>query len=155
MNDTTMQTMTNIEARIAAHPFARTLSEAALEVITAGARDQLFEPGEIIVRAGEPANRIYLIEWGSVGVESPKAGPGQPVLQTLGAGSTLGWSWLFPPFQWHLQARALHQTQAICLDGAHVLARCEADHEVGYELMKRVTQVLIQRLDAAVTPKPS
>ena len=60
----------------------------------------------------------------------------------------LGWSWLFPPFVWHFRARALDPTTVIVLDGAHLLVACHQNHEFGYELMKRVGQVVIERLQA-------
>jgi CRP-like cAMP-binding protein len=143
--------MNNIETRIAAHPITRSLSDEAFKVIITGAREELFEPGQVIFRAREPANSIYLIEQGKVAIEAHDPGAADRPVQTVGAGDVLGWSWLFAPFTWHFQARALEQTRVIRLDGAHVLCRCEADHQVGYEIMKRVSQVLIERLHAAIT----
>jgi hypothetical protein len=61
----------------------------------------------------------------------------------------LGWSWLFSPFVWHLQGRAIEPTIAVVLDGGHLLVVAERNHEFGYELMKRVSQVVIHRLQAA------
>lgn len=61
----------------------------------------------------------------------------------------MGWSWLFPPFVWHLQARALEPVKTIALSGAHLLTTAEGDREFGYELMKRVAHVVIQRLQVA------
>ena len=63
------------------------------------------------------------------------------------SGLTTG-SWLFPPFVWHFQARALEPTETIVLDGAHLLVAAERNGNLGYELMKRVAQVLIHRLQA-------
>lgn len=143
--------MNNVETRIAAHPITRSLSDEAFKVIITGAREELFEPGQVIFRPQEPANSIYLIEEGKVAIEAHNTGGADRPLQIIGPGSVLGWSWLFAPFTWHFQARTLERTRAIRLDGAHVLARCEADHQVGYEIMKRVSQVLIERLHAAMT----
>ena len=47
----------------------------------------------------------------------------------------------------------MEQTRVIRLDGGHILAACEADHDVGYLIMRRVSQMLIERLHAAVSPK--
>ena len=63
-------------------------------------------------------------------------------------GDVLGWSWLFPPFSWNFQARAIEPTSAIVLSGAHLLVTAEGNHDFGYELMKRVAQVVIHRLQA-------
>jgi len=70
-------------------------------------------------------------------------------IDTIGMGELLGWSWLFPPFVWHFQARAVEPTEAIALDGAQLLIAAERGHNFGYELMKRVAQVVIHRLQAA------
>jgi CRP-like cAMP-binding protein len=53
-----------------------------------------------------------------------------------------------PPFQYHFGARALEPTQAIALDGRALRGRCEEDHDLGYELLKRFAQVMVQRLAA-------
>jgi CRP-like cAMP-binding protein len=92
--------------------------------------------------------RFYLLKTGKVVLECD--GEGEPtVIQTLGPGDVLGWSWLFPPFTWHFLARALQPTRAIALDGAPLLVLCNRDPHFGFELMKRVSQVVIQRLQAA------
>jgi hypothetical protein len=70
------------------------------------------------------------------------------LVQILGPGDVLGWSWLFPPFTWHFRALALEPTNAIVLDGAHLLVTAERNRDFGYELMKRVAQVVIHRLQA-------
>jgi CRP-like cAMP-binding protein len=76
--------------------------------------------------------------------------PARPVLpiQTLGEGDVLGWSWLYPPHKWQFGARALEPTKAIVFDATRLRARCETDHELGYELMKRFAHVMTQRLTA-------
>lgn len=143
--------MNDIETRIAAHPFVRPLSDEALKVLKKGAREESFEPGQIILRAGEPANSLYLIETGRIAIQAHDSGGSDRTLQTIDGGSAFGWSWLFAPFSWHLQVRAVERTRVIRLDGGHILACCEADCTRGYEIIKRVSQVLIERLHAAIT----
>ena len=111
------------------------------------AKEQDFQPGEIIFRQGDPANSFYLIESGKTLIESHDEKMSVPI-QVIRQGEALGWSWLFPPFAWHFQARAIEPTHAIVLDGAHLLVTAEEDSEFGYELMKRITQILIERLQA-------
>jgi CRP/FNR family transcriptional regulator, cyclic AMP receptor protein len=69
-------------------------------------------------------------------------------IQTLGPGDDLGWSWLFPPYYLHLSARALEPTRTIFFHGTRLREQCEQDHDLGYQLMKRIAEVLIQRLRA-------
>ena len=69
-------------------------------------------------------------------------------IQSLGPGEPLGWSWLFPPYRWHFSARVVEPTRAIALDGACLRTKGEEDHELGYQLVKRVAQIMMQRLQA-------
>jgi len=141
--------MKNSMGRLAEHPFLRELDQRSLEVISRGAEEVVFEAQEIIARENEPANRFYLIEAGEVALEAHASGRGDVLIQKIGPGDVLGWSWLFAPFLWQFRARASKRTKAICLDGGQVLVSCEENHNFGYELMKRVAQVVVERLQAA------
>jgi len=140
--------MDSLKQEIFQHPFLRSLPPAYLEILGACAEEKAFAPGEIIFREGEIADRFYLIEQGKIRLEAGGGASGQLTVQELGSNDVLGWSWLFPPYVWHFQARAIEVTQAIGLNGAHLLMACERNHEFGYDLMKRLTQVLIRRLQA-------
>jgi CRP-like cAMP-binding protein len=106
-----------------------------------------FQPGELIFREGDMANRFYLIESGRVAIEAQAQG--KPVkVQSIGAGEVLGWSWLFPPFLWHFDARAEEETDALFFYATPLREHCEVDHALGYELMRRVAQIVIGRLHA-------
>jgi len=107
-----------------------------------------FEAGDLIFSEGDPANRIYLLKNGKVVLECDSESE-PTVIQTLGPGDVLGWSWLFPPFYWHFDARAEQPTDAIFFYGTRLRELCEADHDLGYELMKRTAKVAIKRLMAA------
>jgi CRP-like cAMP-binding protein len=119
-----------------------------LAMLAEGATVGQFNAGEILFREGEPANKFYLIESGNILLEAHEPAGDTALVQTLAAGEVLGWSWLFPPFVWHFQARAVAPSSVIILNGAHLLVSAERDHDFGYELMKRVAQVVIRRLQA-------
>jgi len=141
--------MKALASNIIHHPFFRSMSAEHLGLVSQRAEETTFKAGEVIFREGEPANRFYLIEEGAVALESAGGHRGHVQIQTVGSGDVLGWSWLFTPFTWHFQARALQPTRAIALDGAPLLVLCNRDPHFGFELMKRVSQVVIQRLQAA------
>jgi CRP/FNR family cyclic AMP-dependent transcriptional regulator len=76
--------------------------------------------------------------------------PVEPVvIDTIGAGDLLGWSWMFPPHAWHFTARATKPTVAIYFQGRILREYCERDHALGYELFKRMSAVMVKRLQAA------
>ena len=140
--------MNNLDERIRRHPFFRDMKSEHLAILTGHARETTFETGEVLFLEGEPADRFFLIESGCVGLEAHEPADGTVLVQELGPGEVLGWSWLFPPFTWHFQARVLKPARAIVLSGARLLIAAERDHEFGYQLMKRVAQVVIHRLQA-------
>jgi hypothetical protein len=75
-------------------------------------------------------------------------GRGDVVVETLGPGTVVGWSWLFPPYTWHFGAVAVEETQAIEFDARGVLNLCEREPALGYDLSIRFMAVLLDRLQA-------
>ncbi|HEY6166483.1 MAG TPA: cyclic nucleotide-binding domain-containing protein, partial [Verrucomicrobiae bacterium] len=131
---------------IATHPFARGLTRAQIEKIADFAMETEFARDEVIFREGDPANRFYLLREGSVALESYVQDKGQMPVQILGPGEVLGWSWLFPPYYWHFDARAIQPVKAIFLYGTPLRERCEEDYALGYQLLKRMSAIVVNRL---------
>jgi CRP-like cAMP-binding protein len=140
--------MNDLTERIISHPFFRDMKPEHLAVLTECATEARFEVGEVLFRESEPADRFFLIESGVVVLEAHEPADGTMLVQEIGPGEVLGWSWLFSPFTWRLGARAVEPTTAIVLRGGHLLTRAENDHDFGYELMKRVVQLVVYRLQA-------
>jgi CRP/FNR family transcriptional regulator, cyclic AMP receptor protein len=142
------EAMRTLEGVLAKHPFFDGLDPRCLGLAVGCAANLRFNADELIFREGEEANRFYLIREGMVLLEVFVPGRGHLIVQTLGGGDILGWSWLVPPYRWMFDARAAEVTRAIVFDGKCLRDKCEADHELGYELLKRVTPILGQGLDA-------
>ena len=140
--------MQTLEPYLAEHPFLKGLEPHQLKIIVGCATNVQFDVGQYILREGEEANNFYIINFGKVTLEifTPDRGP--ITIQTIGEGDVLGWSWLIPPYQWHYDARAIEPTSAIALDAKCLRAKCEEDHDLGYELLKRFAHVITQRLEA-------
>jgi CRP-like cAMP-binding protein len=139
----------NIERRLAAHRFLKGMSPHHLELMALCAAPTEFDKGQIIFRKGDPANGFYLLETGSVELEG-KTGAGQTVvIDTVSAGEPLGWSWLFPPYIWEFDARATKACTAICLSGIMLRQHRDEDLTLSHELHKRVSEVMVRRLQAA------
>jgi len=137
-----------LEAVLAEHPFFAKLEPHYLSIITGCAANVRFKSGEYIFREGESAEQFYIIRQGKVALETFTAGQGRVIIETIEDGEVLGWSWLFAPYRWHFSARAMKETRAIALDGACLRAKGEADHDLGYELVKRVAGIMVERLQA-------
>lgn len=128
------------------HPFLNDLTPDLTEKLLKGSDVKTFQAGDVIFRQGEPANRFYLILSGKVALETPSSDIGMVQIQAIEGGDVLGWSWLFPPFAWNFQARAIESTRAICCDGAWLLNLAEENPKFGYQLMKRISRIVINRL---------
>ena len=140
--------METLERIMSEHPFFKGLEEPYLQLLVGCASNVRFDAGEVIFREGEEANKFYLIRQGKVAVEMFAPSRGPIILQTLGEGEVLGWSWLVAPYRWRFDGRAVELTRAIALDGECLRGKCEEDHNLGYELMKRVSLVMEKLVQA-------
>lgn len=136
-----------LEGILAAHPFAKGLDQPSLALLAGCAENVRFEAGEFVFREGQEANQFYLIRQGAVAVQVYTGAKGAMSITSVGEGEVLGWSWLFAPYQWKFDARALEPTRAFALDGKCLRAKCEADHDFGYELLKRFAYMVEERLE--------
>jgi CRP/FNR family cyclic AMP-dependent transcriptional regulator len=139
----------SIGKRLAAHPFVAGMSEKHLGILADCTMATHFEPGQIIFRAGEPANGFYLIESGKVVLEEPQP-TGEPMtIDVVSTGEPLGWSWLFSPYVWQFDARAVEPCRALCLSGIMLRQHRDEDLFLSHELFKRTSEVMVHRLQAA------
>ncbi len=141
--------MRNLESILTESRFLAGMKKEQLELITGCATNVRFDAGQYLFREGEEANHFYLIRHGMVSLELYSPEKGSISIQTMGEGDTLGWSWLIPPYRWMSDARAVELTRAIALDGKCLREKCEKDHDLGYELFKRVANILTDSLAAA------
>ena len=138
--------METIETVLHDVPLFEGLTPAEFELIAGCGSNVRFREGELLFRDGDPADRFYLLRHGSVALETFVPARGPVTIETLEAGEVVGWSWLFPPHRWHFDARALSLVRATGFDGACLRGKCEADPRLGYDLMSRFAQIVIERL---------
>jgi CRP/FNR family transcriptional regulator, cyclic AMP receptor protein len=140
--------MQSLAPILAKHPFFKGFEQRYMQLITGCASNVRFPAGSYIFREGEPASSFYIIRRGKVALEVAAAQRGSMVIQTIEDGDVLGWSWLFPPYRWHFSARTIEETRAIALDGVCLREKGETDHDFGYELVKQVALLMMERLQA-------
>ena len=138
----------DLERILAAHPFFGGMEPVYHQLFVDCASNVRFEAGEYMFREGGEANQFYLIRHGRAALEisTPERGP--VIVQSLGEGEVLGWSWMIPPYRWRFDARAVELTRAISLDGKCLRERSEEDHDLGFQLMKRAAHIMEARLQA-------
>jgi CRP/FNR family cyclic AMP-dependent transcriptional regulator len=135
-------------ALTAQQPLFKGLDERLIELLADSILEMRFKPGDWIYQQGESANRFYLILEGKVLIESEVRDRGMLPIRTLGPGDDLGWAWLFPPYYMHFSACAVEPTRTIFIYGTRLREKCDANHELGYQLMKRVAEVVVRNLNA-------
>jgi CRP/FNR family cyclic AMP-dependent transcriptional regulator len=136
----------HLDGIIARHALFSGLDKSFLDLVTGCARNVRFDEGEYLCREGDPADEIFLIRHGKVGMEISAPGRGSMIFKTAGPNEVIGLSWLVPPYRWTFDARAIELTRAISINAICLRDKCESDHDLGYEVMKRFTPVIVERL---------
>lgn len=111
------------------------------------AREVSFTEDERIFEAGARADRFWVVRSGAVSLTQQVTSVQQVTVAGLGAGDLLGWSWLFPPYEWDFGAEAFSPVRAYEFDAAQALALCEEDPQLGIVLVRSVAEILAHRLE--------
>lgn len=135
-----------VQKSLGAHPFLAGLSDTHIAKLATCARQMTVTGGQYLGREKEPADAFYLIQSGQVAIEMRTPERGKVCIQTLGPGDLVGWSWLAPPHIWQFDARVTAKVEALTLDAACLRKQCEQDHDLGFELLKRLVVVIGRRL---------
>lgn len=139
--------MESLAAVLKDHEFLAGLTDSQIEFLAGCARNVRFEAGEYLFREGEEANQLLLLREGRVWLEVQVPGRGAVVLETLGKGDIVGLSWMFPPYRWYLDARAAETVRAFSFDARCLRQKMDEDHDLGYELSRRLLYHLYTRLE--------
>jgi CRP/FNR family cyclic AMP-dependent transcriptional regulator len=138
--------MKTLDQILAEHPFFRGLGTEHLKFIAGCGHNVHFRAGQQIFREGDSADLFYVVHHGTALVEINVPGRGPVTVQTITEGEILGWSWLFPPYRWRFDALARDEISATVFDGACLRKKCDSDPVLGYELMKRLSEIVSTRL---------
>lgn len=131
------------------HPLLADLPGDAVELVAGCAKNLVFSEGDLLLREGEAAGTLYLLRRGRVALETHVPGRDPLVVETLGPGDVVGWSWLLPPYRWQCDVRALEDVGAVAVDGTCLRNKATDDPAFGYALVMRFASVILNRLHAA------
>lgn len=140
--------MKSIDELLGEYPFFAGLSADTIELISGCAVNVHFDLDEQIITENAPADHFYVLRNGKVAIEIDTPRKGAQTLETLGHGQLLGVSWLVPPHRWTFSARAVEPTSAIAIDAACLRGKCDDDPALGYEMLKRFSVLVRDRLQA-------
>lgn len=111
------------------------------------AREVFFAEDTRIFEAGGTADRFWVIRSGAVSLTQEVTPQRRVTVASLGAGDLLGWSWLFPPYQWDFGAEAFSPVRAYEFEAQPVLKLCEEEPALGMSLVRIVAEILAHRLE--------
>lgn len=140
--------MQTIDALLPAVPAFAGMPAAHLELIASCAVNEVFQDGAYLAREGDPADTFYVIRRGTVALETFVPQRGALLIETVHENDLVGWAWLVPPYRTQFDVRAVGTTHAIAFDGACLRGKCETDPALGYDLLRRFTAVIVERLHA-------
>lgn len=140
--------MSTLQPIIEKHPFLEGLKPELIAALTGCAKNRKYEAGEYLTREGEPAEHFFLLRGGRAALRIHHASVGGLTIQTVGPGGVVGWSWLIAPHRYRFDAQALEPVTVIEFDGKCLREKCEENMALGYELFKRVSEALLERIDA-------
>ncbi len=143
-----METWTALDELLAAHPFLAGTDGEFQSYFAECASLRRFGSHQHIFQQGGEADHFYLILHGRVSLAATVGSAGWLPIQILGEGEALGWSWLFPPYQWCFAAMTVAPTEVISLGAQYLRERAEHDPAFGSELLRRVAGTVVQRLQA-------
>jgi CRP-like cAMP-binding protein len=137
------------------HSFFRGMPAACRQTILDHADVITRRPGEYIFQDGGRADKFYLLITGKVDILTeyqdvridPEATLG--ILITLEPGDVIGWSWIIPPYRWRFNARVREKARLLMMNGERLRKLCEKDHELGYQIYKRLVPEINHRMIAA------
>jgi CRP/FNR family transcriptional regulator, cyclic AMP receptor protein len=140
--------MRTLDALIVESPVFEGLSQEQLELIAGCGSNVVFAAGERLFREGDQADTFFLVRHGLVALDTDVPNRADVTVETLGPGEIVGWSWLLEPYRWHFTGRAVELVRAVQFDGVCLRKKCEADEGLGYDLLSRFAQILVNRLQA-------
>jgi CRP-like cAMP-binding protein len=140
--------MVSDTAVLGAQPFLRGMADEHLATLAALCQHVAVPTRHRLFEEGARADRFWVIDAGQVTIDTTVPGRGRLTIATLGRGDVMGVAWLLPPYQWRFGAITTQPMQAYEFDARAVRAACDEDPSLGYELSRRVSGVLVRRLEA-------
>jgi len=133
---------------LADHAFLRGMPADDVARLAGAAVAVSIPAGRRLFDEGSPARKCWLLTSGHVALDLHMPGRPSLIVETLGRGDVIGFSWLSPPHEWQFGAETVEPTEAFELDGATVMALCDRHPELGYQLALRLLAVAVRRLQA-------
>ena len=94
-------------AVLADHAFLRGMPAELVALLADAAAPISVPAGHRLFDEGAPAENCWLLTGGQVALDLPMPGRPNLIVETLGSGDVIGFSWLSPPHEWQFGAQVL------------------------------------------------
>ena len=129
------------------------LSDSDLSKIAAlpSCCEETYQSGEVILRAGDKAKRLYVLRDGQVNLvmmvrsESDKPAT-NVVVDIITTGGFFGWSALVGPHHYVMSVICEEPSRIVSISGADLLSLFESDYHIGYKMFQSLAHVIGARL---------
>lgn len=125
------------------------LSDEQLKTIAKLAKEETYEVGELLVKQGRTAEKLFLIEDGLVGIYLELGPITHRLLQAASEFEVVGWTSMLPPYRARATAKAIETTKALAFSAKGLIALCEKTPEIGSEIYRGLATLIARRLDSA------
>jgi CRP/FNR family cyclic AMP-dependent transcriptional regulator len=140
--------MTDIKSQLKKNLNFKDLKDEDLKLLSENAQYIEFDPEAFIFSAREKANNFYLIISGRVAIQIFSHEKGEIVLEEMGPGELLGWSWLKEPYTWYFDAYSLKKTGLIAFNAEFIRTSMKKNPAFGFKIQEVFMYVIIERLKA-------
>lgn len=123
------------------------LTDQMLEELAPMVQMEPIEERQVIYEPGSKADHFYSLKRGKVLLEAEIAPTLIISLSAIKPGYSFGWSALLPPATHTSYAASAEPSEILVIPGAKLLAAFEQDHAMGYTVMRKIVQVLENRLE--------
>lgn len=136
------------QARLRALPFFTGLSEQVIAALAVDGQERDLAAGDLVIEQNDEASEVFFLVEGSVQLLLRYEGVGDLFMGSFQEpGSIFGWSALRPPFRYTDSVRCEQPTRLLCLSRASLEDVIQADPEVGFVLLQRVTGEVARQLE--------
>lgn len=127
----------------------RDLSDEQLKTIANLAKEETYEVGELLIRQGRTAEKLFLIEDGLVGIYLELGPITHRLLQSASDCEVVGWTSMLPPYRARATVKAIETTKVLALNAKGLIELCEKNPEIGNEIYRSLATLMALRLDNA------
>ena len=129
------------------------LDDSDLSKITAlpSCREETYHPGEVIFKAGDKAEYLYVLKVGQVDIvmlvpAKLNQVSTSVVVDRITTGGFFGWSALVGPHFYVMSVICKEPAQVVVISGTELMALFDKEHHIGYRVFQSLARIIGTRL---------